>query len=315
MSSLPRRSRGFTLIELLVVIAIIAVLIALLLPAVQQAREAARRSTCKNNLKQIGLAFHNYHDNFRAFPPSHVRGGAGSQDQNQNWSYASMILPQLDQAPLYNQLGVGNTNLVPKTAMGNVNDYTTANAGSKEALYTTVIPPYICPSAAGDTVNKFQNNMGTMMYAGSNAVFQSANAPPALKIGDFIDGTSNTLLVGEKALMEAPFLSIGAIWGAGRICNSRITIVAAQCPMNTPYTGTHDAPNLCYVESAQSTTEVSRASLSSSHVGGAHMLLCDGAVRFVSENISADPVFGNATGNFTYQNIFGLNDKNVVGEF
>jgi prepilin-type N-terminal cleavage/methylation domain-containing protein len=100
------RWRGFTLIELLVVIAVIAILIALLLPAVQQAREAARRSQCKNNLKQIGLAFHNYHDIYGQFAPGMVFGGghtgSGLQTYNLNHTAWTMILPYIDQAPLYN---------------------------------------------------------------------------------------------------------------------------------------------------------------------------------------------------------------------
>src|SRR4051812_6730319 len=92
--------RGFTLIELLVVIAIIAVLIALLLPAVQQAREAARRSQCKNNLKQIGLALHNYHDTANTLPPGWIGDPTGSNAGNR-WGWGTMILPYLDQAPLY----------------------------------------------------------------------------------------------------------------------------------------------------------------------------------------------------------------------
>ena len=115
------RNRGFTLIELLVVIAIIAVLIALLLPAVQQAREAARRSQCKNNLKQVGLALHNYHDSQRVFPPGQfdglgcyisgggcivpATGGGGVNDI----CWMQMILPYIDQANLYNKLNFGGT--------------------------------------------------------------------------------------------------------------------------------------------------------------------------------------------------------------
>src|SRR6478609_4093851 len=100
------RTRGFTLIELLVVIAIIAILIALLLPAVQQAREAARRTQCKNNLKQIGLALHNYHDTFLCLP--HRQGGTNGPDPTQNnrdeTGGTVFLLPYIDQAPLYNQI-------------------------------------------------------------------------------------------------------------------------------------------------------------------------------------------------------------------
>src|SRR4051794_12472450 len=105
------RRHGFTLIELLVVIVIIAVLIALLLPAVQAAREAARRATCVNNLKQIGLALHNYHDSFNVFPPGYVsaqtRGSHPVFDGNDigmGWAWGSMILPQMEQAPITNAI-------------------------------------------------------------------------------------------------------------------------------------------------------------------------------------------------------------------
>lgn len=313
------RARGFTLIELLVVIAIIAILIALLLPAVQQAREAARRSQCKNNMKQLGLAFHNYHDTFDRLPPYCVAGGVPNQEINNNWSYASMILPYLEQSALYEQLAVGKSNLVPRTAMANVNDYTTANAGSKEALFTTPLSVFLCPSASGERVNQFQARMGTMMYAGNNQIFTQPSTnigARATPLRDIVDGTSNTLLMGEKALMAQPFLSVGAIWGAGRVCGNRLVIVAAQCPMNTPFDGSHVAATNCYIENTPSTL-VSRASLSSAHIGGAHMLLCDGSVRFVSENIDANPVTGStgAGGNYLYQNIFNINDKNTLGEF
>lgn len=107
-----RKALGFTLIELLVVIAIIAILIALLLPAVQQAREAARRSQCKNNLKQIGLALHNYHDVYLQFPPGAIgpsdagTGGTNTQQLGSKWAWAASILPQIDRQNTFDDLGL-----------------------------------------------------------------------------------------------------------------------------------------------------------------------------------------------------------------
>ncbi len=112
---------GFTLIELLVVIAIIAILIALLLPAVQQAREAARRSQCKNNLKQIGLAMHNYHEIYQTFPPGivSVTNAAGPcvSNGNNTWGWGTYLLPQMDQAPMFQQLAPNGCQLPAATTV------------------------------------------------------------------------------------------------------------------------------------------------------------------------------------------------------
>jgi len=124
---MQRKQRGFTLIELLVVIAIIAILIALLLPAVQQAREAARRTQCRNKLKQLGLALHNYHDAFTTFP-------IGTQwNANPNWRIG--ILPYLDQAPLYNSLNL-SSGFMAHNGMG-----------SNDILYDVELNAYVCPSS------------------------------------------------------------------------------------------------------------------------------------------------------------------------
>ena len=326
------RRRGFTLIELLVVIAIIAILIALLLPAVQQAREAARRTQCRNNLKQLGLAFHNYHDQHKRFPMAGQIAGFGvDMDRPFTWTWSQMILPFIDQAPLYNQLNVGGTPSVPNNAanMTNIHDYRTANANTPERLLLTKIPVYFCPSASGGDTNKYAKHMGTLMYGANAILFPVPNSGTVgqnrlcMSISDVADGTSNTLLVAEKALMDAPFKAIGAHWGAMRVCGARIVIVAAQNRMNTPFDGLVpdiDAATNCFRENATPINLVTRAVAASPHEGGCHFLLCDGSVKFISENIQANPLAGPSTDcsnpvcNYVYQNLFLINDKNPIGD-
>ncbi|MCA9073392.1 MAG: DUF1559 domain-containing protein [Planctomycetaceae bacterium] len=159
-----RRKRGFTLIELLVVIAIIAILIALLLPAVQQAREAARRTQCRNNLKQIGLAFHNYHDVFQAFPLTYLAnltiGGSGIDSLDGGMSWPCALLPYLDQANVYN----------PIAAAGGLLDDTKATAAGSFDAQNTVISGFICPSAP-------HTNYTVTQGGASNPPFPAIGAP------------------------------------------------------------------------------------------------------------------------------------------
>jgi prepilin-type N-terminal cleavage/methylation domain-containing protein/prepilin-type processing-associated H-X9-DG protein len=317
--------RGFTLIELLVVIAIIAILIALLLPAVQQAREAARRSSCRNHLKQIALGLHNYEGVYGRFPMRACAGNTSpptNQDVDDNWSWASMILPQIDQRPLFDEFQVGSGNRVPRNSanMGNTNDYLTAKPGTRERLMTTVIPVYLCPSANGSSHNRYARNLGALMYGINSMIAPPPNYPnfplnslTGTRMADIHDGTTHTILLGEKALMDAPFVSIGAAWAATRSCNYSLNIVAPEADMNTPFDGSHNAASNCYVEN--DVRWATRAVAASAHPGGAHFALCDGSVRFISENIQANPVIGSTGGNYTYENLFNINDLNLVGDF
>lgn len=328
VSRKPFLRRGFTLIELLVVIAIIAVLIALLLPAVQQAREAARRSQCQNNLKQMGLAVHNYIDVHSVIPPAQIAGqpaatpnaaGELNQDVDGSWSWAQQILPQLEQGNLFDALAVGKTPTVPRdpSRMTNTNDYTTANANTPERLLLTRIPVYLCPSAGGEDTNPYQRKMGTMMYAMNHQLALQMIPPLRTKVRslkDITDGTSNTILIGEKALMNGPFVAIGSVWGAARTCGSRISILAGYSPMNTPFDGDpNPTATNCYTE--YNAGPATRAVAASPHVGGCQFALADGSVRFISENISAKPVPGGTYQNYTYDNLFTIDDRNPLGDF
>ncbi len=315
-----RARRAFTLIELLVVIAIIAILIALLLPAVQQAREAARRTQCKNNMKQLGLAMHNYHDVYKCFPIGSSGSPNGIGTQPLGWPWSMRILPYIEQQALFNQLNVGVGITIPNSAtnMTNQNDYRTAAAGTPEALLVTPIAAFMCPSSSGPNLNKYQRYLGTMQYA-LNAAFSNSSAPHRIfTIGDIPDGTSNTLMLGEKSLFEGARLAIGTTWATGIGCGNRIHIVAGQCRMNVPFDGTHNATTNCYAENGTPVNLVTRANVISPHVGGAHLAMADGAVRFVSENIDCSPILGSGSGSdigYTWQRLFLPDDRQPVGEF
>ncbi len=328
------RSRGFTLIELLVVIAIIAILIALLLPAVQQAREAARRTQCKNNLKQIGLALHNYHDISKMFP-------IGAQDAGANeemWGWGTAILPQIDQAPLYNQMDVGHLRL--RNVLDDV---------ALRPLTKTVIEGFICPSDPGSNqMSGGQLNGGSGRHMNGNSSVDNSfrvaksnyigscgyndvavttpnrqrgvlHRTSTFRIRDITDGTSNTILVGERTT----FCACGAWVGnrnptGGGPQGADYTLGRTSMPINHPNNGGHQC------------TE----GFDSQHVGGAQFLFCDGSVHFLSENIdynlhinATDRVRdGNGpsrTGwgrNVTsqlgiYQRLGNRDDGEVIGEF
>jgi prepilin-type N-terminal cleavage/methylation domain-containing protein/prepilin-type processing-associated H-X9-DG protein len=211
-----RHRSGFTLIELLVVIAIIAVLIALLLPAVQAAREAARRSQCVNNLKQIGLALHNYHDVNGAFPMGSGSGvqSLGIYNSKHNWSIHAAMLPQMEQTPIYNAI---NFNMGTDTG-------TSLAYVTNSTVLTTQIKSFLCPSdpnatsvevtglatanncyfgCIGDTTDTLQGNavgapsLASVQYTGLFAFQQSK------RVSNLLDGTSNTVAFAESTVGSA----------------------------------------------------------------------------------------------------------------
>jgi prepilin-type N-terminal cleavage/methylation domain-containing protein len=197
-----RKRLGFTLIELLVVIAIIAVLIALLLPAVQQAREAARRTQCKNNLKQLGLAMHNYHDTFKVFPAMYVN--TYKSDDWRSYSTHVMILPFIEQQPLSNVIQTMiSAGKMTNDDGGGGNDAQTTVVSGTQTLDQTSLPVFLCPSDR--TINGANTNYAT--NAGANKGFEGAanangitnrgNQTAWTDMGSIPDGTSNTLLWSE----------------------------------------------------------------------------------------------------------------------
>ena len=211
--------RGFTLIELLVVIAIIAILVALLLPAVQQAREAARRTQCKNNLKQIGLALHNYHDIHRAFPPGRTRNtysGIVSAWYTGNIAWLPRILPQIEQGNIFQtidwDLGRGTSG---------TDGHGGVNGANPTGARRQIIPAFRCPSDPGSGRVPWVTQAGVAVtgatpnagYASTNYVAAVGDAtrlnanPPGLfgqntrrQMRDISDGTSNTLIVSETVI-------------------------------------------------------------------------------------------------------------------
>jgi prepilin-type N-terminal cleavage/methylation domain-containing protein/prepilin-type processing-associated H-X9-DG protein len=345
MVSTPKRLRllAFTLIELLVVIAIIAVLIALLLPAVQQAREAARRSTCKNNLKQLGLAVHNYHDALNQFPINSNGVNAGVIDHG---SVFVMLLPYIDQAPLYNQINFnvtgaiaaqqvinGNTlesNIIPILQCPSEDKGPTLTGVSKISSYApsvgaqllqaangcnlaTVIPAYPAGfDPYGNREDPFNRSQGNTGYARSDwGIPQYVSGVFArgyfvdwgAKIRDITDGTSNTICMGEVRMYCNDYnLSIN---GGSGWASSEGMWYGTAAPINFPTCP--DFPGYGSDPTCRQRSSNWNASFGfkSRHVGGAHFLMCDGSVRFVSENINQ----------FMYQALGDRSDNQTIGSF
>ena len=353
----PRLKKGFTLIELLVVIAIIAILIALLLPAVQQAREAARRTQCKNNLKQFGLALHNYHDVFSTFPPLFVGGhttpsqdpsAGGDGSFNNKWLISAhvAVLPYIEQANLFNQIQNDM-----KGAGGVAYPWEANYLPWRQNLAGLVCPSdSLAPSATGKSNYRFSTGrynhrmrqiLDRYQWGGTrvDGIFGLAEGA---KIRDIFDGTSNTVMMGERAqgtpLRQEVISGVGlnpdmndGSGGGVTAGNIQAMIQGCQATLDPndrqvyasfftgEFPGGRWADGRTYFSSIQTAVPPNGVSCitsawdgdytlmtaTSRHTGGSQFCMADGSVRFVSSNIDQG----------TYQAIGSAAGREVVGEF
>ena len=299
------RHRAFTLIELLVVIAIIAVLISLLLPAVQSAREAARRAQCLNNLKQLGIALHNYHDTVGAFPPGYLslKDPVTFDNDGPGWGWASFSLGQMEQAPVYNS----------------INFVLGIEFPANQTARLTVLDSFLCPTDAwrqdaftvldstttGTTPGAPICDVTSSNYVGSVGtgdpsslypyIIDDDNTPPgrdngnglffrnrSIKIANITDGTSQTFAVGERSQNLSR-----ATW-TGAVTNAAVPLVLLQGgagfdpegggALVLSHTGENHGPN---APSGLAHSD----QYWSMHPGGANFLFADGSVRFIKEQV------------------------------
>ena len=302
---------AFTLVELLVVIAIIGVLVGLLLPAVQAAREAARGMSCRNNLKQIGLALHNYHGAHRRLPSGWVPRAVPDVDGGfgERWAWKVALLPQLEQTAVYESLEVarGAAPIPP----------------ANDPRARVILSAFRCPSDPGGDFNESFPDANGDFYpksnypgvhgrgeqvsdavAGGNGVFAKASR---IRFADVIDGTSQTFAVGERdgrSRGQGLFGSVGdpfrhaAVWIRAMPRPGSIT---SQTQHGRAVTGIcTDVPG-----STRRLNGTSSRGFGSAHPGGANFQLVDGSVRFVTESI--DPI--------TYGRLAHRSDGQPIGDF
>lgn len=292
-SFVGKRRSGFTLVELLVVIAIIGILIALLLPAVQAAREAARRSQCTNNLKQLGLALHNYHDTHGVLPPAFLTKYVGTTETSTCWGWGSFLLPFVEQQALHDVIQPGQGTLYAAIT----------NDPAKRAAMQVGLAVFTCPSDirkpnGTNTMRKINGQeVASSNYVANNSSddYLSADSPDiggvfipdhSIRLDDILDGTSNTLAFGERKwqYFDSTHTRYGAyaalVFGVGdKYNNTRQGDQVAVGAIKMNLDGT--------TQTAEMGTTRGMRNYSSYHPGGANFVLADGSVRFVPDTIDA----------------------------
>ncbi len=290
----PRSQRGFTIVELLTVIAIVTVLLALLTPSIVQTQEDARRTQCRNRLKQLGLGLHNYHDTHVCFPPGWTNHfdapGSGTR-----FGWLVFLTPYMDQAPLYQKLEFNRQIAEPK------------------ALFQTKLAGLRCPSDSTADANPLRGNFGTSNYSGNFGDKAAGRWAPGglaefwpgqpatptktsgvfylnskVRIRDMSDGTTNCMMAGERSVTSGAGIWMGVRGNDNE--DDQVTDSSFGNEINSGY-----------------------GAFSSRHPGGSQIVLGDGSVRFVSEKIQSAAGVGPEMG--TYQRLSHIADSNVLGEY
>jgi type II secretory pathway pseudopilin PulG len=303
-----------------VVIAIIGVLVGLLLPAVQQAREAGRRSSCANNLKQFGVAFHNYHDAKRSLPFGfRLEWGADfNTDRRYGWGWAAYLLPYLEQNGIYEVLDVANS--ATSVALAQT-DTRVPGAGSQLSVF-------LCPSSEREAFTTEAAMSNYVAMAGVSDVKTDPSGSPAflyargtgdttnpdsgscffwnskVKFKDVTDGLSSTILVGERALYVTDFVTGGRAkckagkWAGVRTISALNTVNSIRSNQSTRVQAvfgyTAGGLNTTVMRRIAGDLEQTECTLgfNSNHPGGVEFVFADGSVRFLQDSIDCNPITG-----------------------